>query len=74
MDAVTAGLRAEIDDFVADPARLGVENLIGLGDAHRHGVDENIAVIAFVEIRRAADGRHPETIAIGTDPGDHPAT
>ena len=72
MDAVAAGLRAEIDDFIADPARLGVENLIGLGDAHRHGVDENIAVIARVEIRRAADGRHPKTIAIGADPGDDP--
>ena len=72
MDAVAAGLRAEIDDFIADAARLGVENLIGLGDAHRHGIDENIAVIARVEIRRSADGRHPKTIAIGADPGDDP--
>ena len=70
MDSVAPGFRAEIDDLVADSAGLGVENLSCVGDPHRHRVDENIAVVALVEIRRAADGRHPEAIAIGTDSGD----
>ncbi len=70
MDAVAAGFRAEIDDFVADPARLRVENLAGFGDAHRHGINENISVIARVEIGRSADGRHPKAVAIGANPGD----
>src|SRR5262249_50860536 len=40
------------------------------GDPHSHGVDQNIAVVAGVEIHRSADGRHAKTIAIGADPGD----
>src|SRR5580704_18616165 len=70
MDSVAAGLRAEIDDLVTDSAGLGVENLVRVGDAHRHGVDENIAVVALVEIRRSADRRHAKAIAVGADPGD----
>src|SRR5208283_4924850 len=70
MDTVAAGLRAEIDDLISDTARLGIENLICLGDANSHGIDQNISVVAFVEIRRSADGRHSETIAIGADPGN----
>ena len=71
MDAIAAGLGAEIDDGTAHARRLGVENRIGARDAHRHGVDEDIAVIARVEIHGAADGRHPEGIAIAADARHH---
>ena len=46
MDAVAPGLGAEIDDRIPDAGRLGVEDFVGLGDADRHRIDEDIAVIA----------------------------
>ena len=71
VDAVAAGLGAEIDDRHADAGGGGVENLVLRGDADRHGVDQAIAVIARVEAHRAADRRHAERIAVAADAGDH---
>jgi hypothetical protein len=73
VDAVTAGLRAEIDDRIPDSGRLGVENLVLVGDADGHRVDQDVAVIALVEAGRTADRRHPKRIAIAADPGDDAA-
>ena len=74
MDTVAAGLRAEIDDRIADACRLGVENLVVLGDADRHGVDENIAVVARCRnsVEPPTVGT-PKAIAIGADPGNDAA-
>ena len=41
-----------------------------LGEADRHGVDQDVAVIARVEADRAADRRHAEGIAVAADAGD----
>ena len=71
VDAVAAGFRAEIDDRHADAGRRRIENLVGLGEADRHGVDQDIAVIAAIEPHLAADGRHAEGIAVAADAGDH---
>ena len=71
VDAVAAGLGAEIDDRVPDAGGLGVEDLVGSGQAHRHGVDQNVAVVAGVELRRAAYRRHAEGVAVAADPGHH---
>ena len=60
VDAVAPGLRAEIDDRHADAGGRRVENLVFLGEADRHGVDQIVAVIARVEAHRAADRRHAE--------------
>ena len=70
VDAVAAGLRAEIDDRHADAGRRRIENLVGLGEADRHGVDQAIAVIAAVKAHLAADRRHAEGIAVAADAGD----
>ena len=70
VDAVASGLRAEIDDRIADSGRRRGEDRVPLGDADRHGVDEDVAVIAPVEAGRAADGRHAERIAVAADPGN----
>ena len=70
MDAVAAGLRAEIDDRIADAGRGRREDRVPLGDADRHGVDENVAVIAAMKADRAADRRHAERIAVAADAGD----
>ena len=61
---------ATLLELAADAGRGSVEDLVGFRQAHRHGVDQNIAVIARVEIHRAADGRNAKTIAIGADPGN----
>ena len=60
VDAVAAGLGAEIDDRHADAGGRRVENLVRLGEAHRHGVDQVVAVVARVEAHLAADRRHAE--------------
>src|SRR5215467_12665021 len=71
VNAVAAGFGAEINDRHADARRLGVEDLVALGEAHRHRVDEAIAVIASVEADFAADRRHAEGVAVTADSGDH---
>ena len=71
VDAVAAGLGAEIDDRHVDARRRRVENLVGLGEAHRHGVDEVVAVVARVEARLSGHRRHAERIAIAADARDH---
>src|SRR5271165_2810937 len=72
MDAVATCLRAEIDDRIADPRRLGREDRIGASDPDRHSVDKNVAVVAPVEADRTADGWNPERIAVAADAGDDP--
>jgi hypothetical protein len=70
VDAVAAGLGAEIDDRQADAGGLGVKNLVLLGDADGHGVDQIVAVVARMESDPAADGRYAEGIAVAADAGD----
>ena len=52
VDAVAAGLRAQIDDRVPDAGRRRVEDLVRLREADRHGVDEDVAVISARGSRR----------------------
>src|SRR5437764_525728 len=68
--AVAATLGAEIDDRHADAGSRRVEDLVGLRNADRHGIDQTIAVIAGVKTNRAADGGHAEGIAIAADAGN----
>ena len=71
VDAVAAGLRAEIDHRQARLRRGGIEDLVRVGQAHAHRVDEDVAVIARVEIRLAADGRHADAVAVAADARHH---
>ncbi len=63
------GLRAEIDDRIADSGRGRGEDRVPSGDADRHRVDQDVAVVAPMEAGRAADRRHAERIAVAADPG-----
>ena len=63
-------LAADIDHRIAQARGGRIEDLVGLRDADRHRVDEDVAVIARVEIALAADGRHADAIAIAADAGD----
>ncbi len=69
-DAVPSGLGAEIDDRQAHAFGLGVKDLVGVGEARGKGVDEDIAIVAGVELDLAGHGRHAEGIAVATDAGD----
>ena len=73
MDAVAAGLGAEINDRISDACRLGVEDRVRAGDAHRHCIDEDVAVVALVKADRTADGRDAERVAVTADARHHPA-
>ena len=70
MDAVAPGLRADIDHRIADAGGGRIENLVLLGDADGHRVDQDVAVVRLVEIGLAADGRHADAIAIAADAGN----
>ena len=70
VDAVASGLGAEIDHGQADAGRLRVEDPVGPRDAGGKGVDQDVAVIAAVEIDLAADRRHAEGVAVVADAGD----
>ena len=71
MNAVAAGLGAEIDDRHVDARRRRIKNLVGIGEADRHRIDQDVAVIAGVETHLPADGRHAERIAVAADAGHH---
>ena len=47
-------LGADIDDRIADAGGGGIEDLVLIGDADGHRVDEDVAVIGGVEIGLAA--------------------
>ena len=49
VDAVAAGLGADVEDGVADAAGAAVEDAIGARDAAGEGVDEDVAVVGLVE-------------------------
>ena len=51
--------------------RGGIEDPVGVGEAHGHGVDQDVAVVGRVEVGLAADGRHADAIAVAADAGDH---
>lgn len=67
VDAVAAGLGAEIDDRHVHAGGGRIEDLVRVGEADGHRVDEDVAVIAGVEAHLAAHGRHAEGIAVAAD-------
>src|SRR5690606_16694974 len=69
-DTVAASLCSEIDDWKADAFGLRIEDRVRLGEARRKRVDQNIAVVARVEINLTADRRYAERVAIAADAGD----
>src|SRR5690606_7495330 len=70
-DTVAASLCSEIDDWKADAFGLRIEDRVRLGEARRKRVDQNIAVVARVEINLTADRRYAERVAVAADAGHH---
>ena len=72
MDAVAAGLGADIDYGMADGVLGGgVEDAVGRRHADRHGVDQDVAVVSRIEGAGAAHGRHADAVAVAADAGHH---
>jgi len=71
MNTVTPGFGADIDDWIAHAGRRRVEYLVGIGHAHGHRIDQDIAVIGRVEIGFTRHRRHANAIAVAADPRDH---
>jgi hypothetical protein len=73
VNAVAAGLRADVDHGVAGPRRLGEEEAVRAHDPDVHRVHEDVAAIRLVEGHLAADGGAAEAVAVVGDSRDHSA-
>ncbi len=73
VDAVAPRLGADVEDLISDPFGAPVEDAIGGRDAARERVDQNVAIVAGIELHLAADGRHTDAVAIAADAGDDAA-
>src|SRR5271157_1303680 len=71
VDAVAAGLGADVDDWVARAAGFGVEDFVLADQAEGEGVDQRVAAVAGLELGFAAQIGHAETVAVGGDAADH---
>ena len=71
MNAVAAGLRANINHRVADAFGLPVKHLVLAENTQGERVHQRIAVVAFFKDALAADGRDAEAVAIVRDPRDN---
>src|SRR4029453_3891494 len=49
---------------------LRIEDLVGVSETDRHGIDQDIAVVARMKIHFTAKRRDPEGIAVATNAGD----
>src|SRR5262249_38814863 len=70
VDPVASCLCSDVEDRVADSGGAPVENAIRARDTAGEGVDEDVSVVACVELHLAADRRDPEAVAMAAAPGD----
>ena len=71
MDAVAARLGAHIENRIAGRGAARIENLVLVCEADRHRIDEDIAIIALVELGFTRNRRHANAIAITANARDH---
>ena len=69
MNAVAPGLGTHIDNRITGARRRRIKNIIGSRETHRHGVNQNIAVVASVEITFATNRGHTNTVAVTANAG-----
>ena len=67
MNAVAPGLGADIEDRIPWGRATRIEDLVLVGEANSHRVDEDVAVIAFVELGLARDCRHADTVSVAAN-------
>jgi hypothetical protein len=71
VDAVTPGARAGVEDRIAHPLGLGLEDALAPRHAEREGVDQDVAVVGGVEARLAAHRRDADAVAVVADAAHH---
>ncbi len=71
MNAVAAGLGADVDHRIAFAGGLGVEDLVAPHQSQRKSVDQRISRVAAFELHLAADVRHAEAVAVRRDAAHH---
>jgi hypothetical protein len=71
VDAVAAGLGADVDHRVPDAGGSGIEDAVGARDAHGHGVDQAVLVVGAVEAGLARHGGDAHAVAVAADAGHH---
>ena len=72
-EAVAAGGRAHVIHGIAHAGSRPTRNLIMAQHPHRKGVDQRIALVAFVKIHFARHRRNTEAISVMRNAADHTA-
>ena len=70
VDAVAAGLGADVVDRVADAGGDALDDVGLLRDAEAEDVDQRVAGVGRLEDDLAADGRDADAVAVAGDAGD----
>ncbi len=71
VNAVAAGLGADIDHRIAFAGGLGVEDLVAAHQSQRKRVDQRISRVAAFELHLAADVGHAEAVSVRRDAAHH---
>ncbi len=71
VNAVAAGLRADVNHRVADAVGLAVKDFILAEHAQREDIHQRIAVVAILENALAAHRRDAEAVAVVRDTRNH---
>jgi hypothetical protein len=71
VNAVAAGLGADVVHAVADARGDALDDVRRFRDPETEHVDEGIAGVGRIEGDLAADGRDTDAVAVAGDPGDH---
>ena len=71
MNAIAAGLGADIDDRVSRARCLGIKNLVAADQAQGKRIDQRIAGVTALELYFAAHVRNTETVAVRGDSADY---
>ena len=71
VDAVAAGLGADVDDGIALAGGARVKDLVAPDQPEREGIDQRIAGVARLELGLAAEVGHAKAVAVGGDAADH---
>ena len=64
MNAVPAGLGANVDNRIADTGRFAAEDFVLARNPEAEDIDKRILRVNIVEDNLAADGRHAHAVAV----------
>ena len=71
VNAIATCLCADVEDRVANAFRDAEEEVVGLGYSHGESVDQDVPVVARVELNFPTDRRDSDAVSITADARDH---